>query len=759
MNRNILIAIGMWCACVLPAAAAEAPGAVLVEAESFENLGGWVVDQQFMDEMGSPFLLAHGLGEPVADAVTTVAVPADGDYRVRVRTRDWVAPWKAPGAPGRFQVLIDGAAMKKDFGTEGAAWHWQDGGTVALKAGRVRLALHDLTGFEGRCDAIVLSQAGEPAPPEDVKELAAWRVAHGGVAAEAENAGRFDLVVVGGGMAGTCAAVSAGRLGLKVALIQDRPVLGGNNSSEVRVWLNGETNFQPWSRIGDLVREFEPARRAHGETDNTGDLYEDDKRIALVKAEKNVTLCLGWRGNAVEMDGKCVRAVVAQDIRSGKRLRFEARLVADCTGHGTIGALAGADFEMTEKGHMGYSNLWNIADTGRPVPFPRCPWALDLSSKPFPNKLGAWFWESGFDHHPIEAGEYVRDWNLRAMYGAWDALKNVQAKYPNHKLAWAAYIAGPRESRRLLGDMVLTQEDILGNNPYPDGCVPSTWSIDLHLPDKRYEKGFEGDAFISKAQFTHFPKPYWVPYRCLYSRNIENLFMAGRDISVTHEALGTVRVMRTGGMMGEIVGMAASLCKEHDTTPRGVYYERLEQLKALMAKGVGVRPYVPAPTRTSPEKPARLDPPAWLKDAGANLARRAAVAVSGNFDEKKYPPGKINDGKTDLGTDSRWVSPRQVPNWVELSWPKPVTFNAARVINGYSRSGRLVWPIYDFVLQVPDGAGWKDVPGTKTAGNEKFDWHARFAPVTADRVRLYVTAAEQDTTRIFEFEIYNVPAK
>ena len=127
---------------------------VLVEAEQFAQRGGWVVDPQFMDIMGSPYLLAHGLGTPVADAVTEVKLPASGTYRVFVRTTDWVARWKASGTPGRFQLLVNGRPLATTFGTEGGNWHWQDGGTVQLQAGNVTLTLHDLTGFEGRCDSI-----------------------------------------------------------------------------------------------------------------------------------------------------------------------------------------------------------------------------------------------------------------------------------------------------------------------------------------------------------------------------------------------------------------------------------------------------------------------------------------------------------------------------------------------------------------------------------------------------------------------------
>ncbi|MCX7886204.1 MAG: FAD-dependent oxidoreductase [Verrucomicrobiae bacterium] len=569
---------------------------VLVEAEAFSVRGGWVVDPQFMDQMGSPYLLAHGLGVPVRDAVTTVKFPSPGRYRVWVRTKDWVARWKAPGAPGRFQVLVNGQPLKTIFGTEGAEWHWQDGGIVETADTDVLLALRDLTGFEGRCDAILFSAEPRFVPPNRDPEMAAFRRRCLGLPERPEPAGEFDFVVVGGGIAGTCAALSAARLGLTVALVHDRPVLGGNNSSEVRVWLHGACNVEPWPRVGDIVAELEQARRAHYGPDNTAELYEDEKKLALVRAERNIRLFLEHRANGVETDGKTIRAVIAQDIYTARRLRVGGRWFADCTGDAVVGALAGADFEIHPKGRMGACNLWNVIETDSPQPFPRCPWALDLPDKPFPGrsktkpdplKLGAWYWESGFDRDPFTEMEYIRDWNFRAMYGAWDALKNVDKVLPNHRLNWCAHIMGKRESRRLLGDVVLTLEDLKTARKFPDGCVPTGWKVDLHLPDPRYEKGFEGDAFISKAHYTDYPMPFWIPYRCLYSRNIGNLFMAGRNISVTHEALGAVRVMRTGGCMGEVVGMAASLCKKHNTTPRAVYERHLDELQELMRRGVG----------------------------------------------------------------------------------------------------------------------------------------------------------------------------
>ncbi len=590
---------GAWAA---PApAAGEAPtGMILVEAESFSDLGGWVLDQQFMDQMGSPYLLAHGLGERVRDAFTPVDFGAGGRMRLWVRTKDWVARWNAPGTPGRFQVVIGGQAVPVEFGTVGADWHWQDGGIIEVPAGRAGLVLRDLTGFEGRCDALLFSADTDFVPPEGKEELAALRRRLLGLSETPREAGHYDLVVVGGGIAGSTAALAAARLGLEVALIQDRPVLGGNNSAEVRMGMSGNGNLEPYPRIGDVTRELEPRFRYVPGPLNSAESFEDERRLALVRGQERVTLFMEHRMNEVETAGARVVAVRAQNVRSGERIRLTGRLFADCTGDATLGVLAGADHEMTSLQHMGGSNLWNVVDTHRISEFPRCPWALDLTDKPFPGRgrggqwdnrglgaLGQWFWESGFDWHPIEEVEASRDLNLRAMYGAWDALKNVDGQYPNHKLVWAAYIIGKRESIRLLGDVLLTVDDFTSGTEFADACVPCTWPIDLHYPHPDYSAGFEGQEFISRAQQDKYKTPYWVPYRTLYSRNIENLFMAGRNISVTHEALGPVRVMKTTGMMGEIVGMAAWICLERGVSPRGVYEQHLEELKALMRRGAG----------------------------------------------------------------------------------------------------------------------------------------------------------------------------
>lgn len=588
---------------LLSFASITAAQTILVEAEAFTNHGGWVVDQQFMDQMGSPFLLAHGLGQPVADAVTTVSFPAPGTYRVWVRTRDWVAPWKAPGAPGRFQLLVNGTPLNTIFGTEGVDWHWQQGGTVRITNKQTTVALHDLTGFEGRCDAIIFSTDSNFAPPNAGEQMAAFRRQALGLSSQPKDAGNFDLVVVGGGMAGTCTAVSAARLGLRVALIQNRPVLGGNNSSEIRVHLGGQINLPPYPAIGDVVKELDSGHQGNARPPQ---FYDDDRKMSVVRAEENIRLFVNMHAFKVEKQGDRIIAVVAKDIINSSELRFRAPLFVDCTGDGNIGYLAGADYRMgreskeqtgesmapekPDKMTMGASVMWYSTQTNQPERFPLCPWALQFTEESCQHATrGDWNWEAGLNRDQISEFEFIRDYSFRAIYGNWAFQKHQSRskdKYQRLKLDWVAYIGGKRESRRLLGDIILQQQDIQKRKRYPDSFVTSTWSIDLHYPDPKNSKYFPGEEFRTICEQPKI-KPYPIPYRCLYSRNIQNLMMAGRCISVTHVALGTVRVMRTCGMMGELVGMAASLCKQYNTDPRGVYQNHLGRLKQIAKRGVG----------------------------------------------------------------------------------------------------------------------------------------------------------------------------
>ncbi len=579
----LLCILASTVSCHFSAAAAE----LFVEAESFTNRGGWKLDTQFIQQMGSPYLLAHGVGRPVEDAKTEIRMPESGTYRIWVRTIDWVARWDAKPSPGKYQILIDGQPLEETFGTKGAKWNWQDGGTVELEKGKRTISLHDLTGFDGRCDCIYFTTELEASPPPVDDVLSDWRREQLGLAGEPIEKGPYDLVVIGGGYAGMGAAISAARMGCRVALVQDRPVLGGNGSSEVRVWAMGNIRRGKFPRIGEIIEEFaDNATKSPGRYEEFG----DELKEKIVRGEENIDLFLNHHAHALKMDGSKIKSVDALDTRSGAEVRFFGTLFADCTGHAWLGAWANADREMTPGGRMGMSNMWAWDELEKAVAFPETPWALDLKMADFPyprDHHGQWFWESGYDKDPINDAEAIRDWNLRAVYGAFNAMKNRDGaeKHQNAILSWVAYIGGPRESRRLMGDVVLTEEDIVSKRDFPDGCVPSTWSIDLHYPKQQYAKKFADNPFISIAVHNRAVDRmygYPVPYRCFYSRNVDNLFMAGRCISVTHEALGTVRVMKTCGMMGEVVGKAASVCYLNGCMPRDVYEAHLDELLDLL---------------------------------------------------------------------------------------------------------------------------------------------------------------------------------
>ncbi|HEX3009436.1 MAG TPA: FAD-dependent oxidoreductase, partial [Bacteroidales bacterium] len=453
------------CLCCLSMSYAQ----ILVEAESFRDKGGWVVDQQFMDQMGSPFLMAHGLGKPVRDAVTIVNFPEKGKYHVFIRTRNWAALWNTTDAPGKFQLIINGKSLARVFGIQDTEWTWQYGGTVNLRKGQNTIALHDLTGFNGRCDAILFTSDPNFKPSDDLAELSAFRKQCLGLPQVPENGGQYDLVVVGGGVAGTCAALSAARLGLKVALIHDRPVLGGNNSSEVRVHLGARINLEPYPNLGNMVNEIGPVKGGNAQP---ASYYEDERKLEAVKNEKNISLFLNYRANEIEKTGNRISKVIARNIESSKEIAFSGNLFADCTGDGVIGALAGADFMMGRESHsefneptapekkdkmtMGSSVQWYSNEVANPVSFPDIKWGLSFNEANFQKvKMGEWTWETGMQYDQVKDFERIRDYGLLVVFSNWSFLKNHYSQketYANSELEWVAHIAGKRESRRLTGD-------------------------------------------------------------------------------------------------------------------------------------------------------------------------------------------------------------------------------------------------------------------------------------------------------------------
>ena len=573
---------------------------VLVEAESFNEKGGWFLDQQFMDQMGSPFLLAHGIGKPVQDASTKVMIPKKGIWHVYVRTWNWCSPWKTKEAPGRFKVAVNGVVLDNELGM-GKQWDWEYAGSVEIKDKSNIVTLKDLTGFEGRCDAILFAKDKNVVIPNRKEDLPAFRKQLLNIPAKPEDGGHYDLVVVGAGTAGLSAAIKGAREGLKVALINNRPVPGGNNSTEIRVVATGEMNVKPYTALGSVVREI---RNVYS---------QEDQVIEMIQAEKTLSYFPNMHVFAASKEGKQIKSVTAKHIENGKEIEFFSPLFVDCSGDGNLGYLAGAEYrvgrEMRQETRetlapdrpdnivLGATISWKSKVMPAEVSFPVCEWAIQFNDESCEKVVsGSNWWESGFRYDQVNDAEYIRDYLFRAIYGNWAFLKNdskFKKEYANRELDMITYIAGKRESRRLVGDVFFVQQDIEKEYvKYDDAVVIGTYSIDQHFPTPKNTFFFPGEEFIStmKHYFNDLgtprrylrddqvPPPYRIPYRCLYSVNVDNLFMAGRNISVSHIALSSTRVQNTTGMMGEVVAAAAALCKKYNCLPREVYTKHLDEL-------------------------------------------------------------------------------------------------------------------------------------------------------------------------------------
>jgi hypothetical protein len=569
---------------------------VLVEAEAFEDYGGWTLDAQFVDQMGSPYLLAHGLGTPVAAAKTKVQIPSEGVYHVWVRAKDWVPSYH----PGRFQVLINGAPLDVDFGANGHGWQWQNGGTVELGRASTTIELHDLTGFDGRCDAVYLTTE-DNAPPEKVDANSkAWRKNLLGLSEEPHEAGEFDVVVIGGGIPGCASALSAARLGCRVALVQNRPVLGGNASLEVGLGPRGELGGNR-SLVAELVQRKPD-----------GDLMARE----LLEAA-NVSLFLEHHANDIVMDDSRIIALDAVHTPSGVERRFHAQVFIDCTGRAAVGILAGAKTRFGQEAraefneslapveademHHGNTVMFRTRMTDEPASFPDVPWAVAVA-KDYANLGGqierpghencqgpacngapsyhsqlTHFWEYGQWLDPYTDEEEIRDHLFCAVYGTFANVKRMEPElYDNLALDWVGHVPATGEFRRLVGDYILTENDIRRAREFPDAVAVNHHHFCLHYPG--YE---EYDFRLGDWKWVESP-PYQVPFRCLFSSNIENLMMAGKHISTTHVAGSSTKVMLNGGQHGVAVGSAAFLCTEYETTPRGVLEEHIQELQNLV---------------------------------------------------------------------------------------------------------------------------------------------------------------------------------
>ncbi|WP_413767604.1 FAD-dependent oxidoreductase [Rhodococcus pyridinivorans] len=578
---------------------------ILVEAEDFDDFGGWVVDSQFEVQMGSPYLLAHGLGRPVEDASTVITVENDGERHVWVRAKDWVPAHH----PGRFTLTVNGKTLDTQFGANGQDWGWEYGGTVELPAGATTLVLHDLTGFDGRCDAIYFGSDATPPPNGADDSTRAWRRALRGLPEKPLDAGNYDVVVVGGGVTGAAAALTAARLGLTVALVQGRPVLGGNASVEI--------GLSPRGTTGPLVDEL--SKRTPD-----GDLVA----LSLLEEEPTATVFLEHTAFGATKEGDAIISVDARDARSGVERRFTASQFIDCTGTAILGLLTGAETmfgqesraeygeglapEVGDDMHHGNTVFFRTRMADHPVEFPDASWALDVAKDhanlsgqliepgvengPGPIVLppghvpdptirrrmrfpATHFWEYGQWLDPYTSGEEVRDHLLCAIYGTHHNVKRLDPEtYGNLELEWVAFVPGQGEYRRYVGDHVLTESDVREHRAFPDAVVQNSGAFCLHYPgDKDYDFRLKDWKWDTRDE-----QPYDIPFRSLYSINVSNLMMAGKHISATHVAGSSIKQMGNCGQHAIATAAAAVLCRKYGTTPRGIGESHLAELQALI---------------------------------------------------------------------------------------------------------------------------------------------------------------------------------
>jgi len=592
-------------------------GFYYIDAEDFDHYGGWQMDNQFVHLMGSPYLIASGIGTPVEDALTSINISRAGEYHIWVRARNWVKEY----APGRFEVLINNKALKKEFGAASTArWTWEYGGKVKFKRGKVDLALHDMTGYYGRCDAIILTSDGNYTPPEDKEKICRERARLKGLSLEPSFAGEFDIIVVGGGSAGVPAAIAAARMGSKTALIQNRPVLGGNSSNELGVGIVGAGVSHPGWRETGIIEEAELLRVKNDQ------LYSSDAFKQLCDAEENLKVFYNQHvfDAIMESDAR-IKGVKAVSTLTGKITEYTGKQFIDCTGDGWLGYFAGAEYRygreskdefneslapdksdsITMSGCLmggaqgGFGTAFRSRNMHKPVEFVRPPWVREIDSLTgYGRRIhekhlehGGWWMEHEGTVNDLWNAEEARDELIKVTFSFWDYVKNKSDRwnfvdnqsYPkeeirNFKLVDIPIMNAKRETRRLVGDYILTQHDVLSGRMFPDRIAYAGWPLDVHHPKGIYS-GAEGSF-----QFDIVVPVNSIPYRSVYSKNIDNLFFAGRCGSFTHLGLGSVRVQSTLATIGQAAGTAAAMCIEKGINPRDIYKNHINRLQQTLIK-------------------------------------------------------------------------------------------------------------------------------------------------------------------------------
>jgi hypothetical protein len=492
------------------------------------------------------------------------------------------------------------------------------------------------------------------------------------------------LVVVGGGLSGICAAICAARSGVKTVLVHDRPVLGWHSSSEVRLSPEFNNFFCPWARETGLMDVFyaEDRFRNHEPMiEGVTNLIWDLVLYEAVTQEKNITLFLNTSVRDVVMrSGSEIEAVEAVQLGTEKDVRLSADLFIDATGMGTLGYLAGADYYWGREGRaalneplqpeepdeetMGNTMYFRARDVHRPIGFQPPAWAARYESEKalgpmrFHNWIEAgYYWlEVGYPYHVIHDNEEIRREQLRQVLGVWDHIKNRGEHHAeDYALEWVSQVPYRRDARRLRGDYILTQHDVQGAPLFEDRVAYGAWPIDIHTIGGMLKAP---EPTLNLDLLSEGVNPYSIPYRCLYSRNIENLLVCGRNISCTWVAFASTRILPTGAMTGEAAGAAAGLCRKYGVKPREITRSHIRELQQVLLKQDHYIPHV-----------ANEDP--------NDLARTARVTASSEA-TLVFPEGTAGTGSEELSVPLAQLFPVSEPRvdrvelWLESGQHSPV---------------------------------------------------------------------------------------
>ncbi len=581
---------------------------IWIDAAEFENKGGWKKESQFVRSVGASYLIGIKTpGVPVEDATTTFTVNAEGNYRFFVRTKNW----KFPEAPGQFTLAADGKELPNTLGKMPThKWYWEIAGDVYLTKGEHTLSAVDKTGWLARFASVVITNDFDFTPSPETDRFLKQRAEIKGICTKPEEL-HFDYVVVGAGPAGMPAAVEAARNGLKTALISGRPTIGGNASDEGTIGLDGAASRNRGAWEGGIANEI---RNLH----NTKGLSWQNAMETICEAEENLTVfCSELCIDAESENGHIISATTV-NTDTLKKTKFYADFFCDCSGDGWLGYYAGAAYRVGREAKwefgeafapdspdtlsmsgclcddqegMPHMRIFRSEKTDKKVPFTAPEWAIKLPEGDALHREAtglsgaAWWLENSNDHDDLWDDEFARDEMVRLGLGYFHWIKNSAKLKPEwaevidyYALNGIALHNSKRENRRIIGDYIFNQNDCVKDRVYPDTISYCGWSIDVHHPKGIYS-GAEG-AFHSNQTIPCCP----LPYRIIYSKNIDNLFMAGRCCSVSHIGLGTVRVESTIATLGQATGAAAYLCKKYGTTPRGIYESHIKELQQLLVR-------------------------------------------------------------------------------------------------------------------------------------------------------------------------------